>query len=387
VHRTEVDRLVNALQEKKTDQYKVLAQYASYIASQGKSADRIRKLVQTARLCFEFHGIEYSPRLFKQRVKMPRAIKREKHATDKQEITHTIQTCHDPTLQLALFWHASTGRRPEEIFSLRHCDLEFEKQPAEFHIRGEYTKMGVEQARPMSDELAARTKRYLAWKHRRRTITQVTGVRKDGTRITQTIDVQPQVRPNDLLFAEYRRDDTHVEAKPHNLYEWFSVKLGRHVDSIGKGARNGSQPRAPRKFTFYRLRDFVKTTVSDLGYSDYAEWLIGHSGSTYYSQTKQKQVEMYRKVEQYLTFLDIAGLEAKQNDVSTKLESMEKDLLEERIARQRLELRLENEEGNFRDLLLAIAEGKLTPQQLSLLILSKTPSLGGWASAEAKQEG
>lgn len=319
-YKIDVDKLLKQIKAKKIDPYKVLAEYAAYIKSKGKSADRIRKLVQTARLMLEFHGIEYSPRTFKQRVKLPRAIKREKHATDKNEITHIIQTCQDPTLELALFWHAATGRRPEEIFSLRHCDLDFDKQPAEFHIRGEFTKMGIEHIRPMTDELAARTKRFIAWKHRSRTITRVVGVHPDGRKITKEIDVRPDMRPTDLLFAEYRRDDTWVDVKPHNLYEWYTVKLGKHIDSIGKGQRNDTRARAPRKFTFYRLRDFVKTTISDLGYSDYAEWYIGHQASTYYNQTKQKQLELFRKVEPYLTFLDVAQLEARGADMQTQLE-------------------------------------------------------------------
>ena len=37
-----------------------------------------------------------------------------------------------------------------------------------------------------------------------------------------------------------------------------------------------------REITLHSFRRFVKTTISDLGYSDYSEWFIGHSGSTYW---------------------------------------------------------------------------------------------------------
>ena len=37
-----------------------------------------------------------------------------------------------------------------------------------------------------------------------------------------------------------------------------------------------------RKITLHSFRRFVKTTISDLGYSDYSEWFIDHSGSTYW---------------------------------------------------------------------------------------------------------
>jgi hypothetical protein len=86
------------------------------------------------------------------------------------------------------------------------------------------------------------------------------------------------------------------------------------LDRIGKGQRISQQPRAPRKFTFYRCRDYVKTLISDLGYGDYAEWFIGHAGSTYYSQTKARP---------HITLLDIQGMEAKGADIQTKLDRNE----------------------------------------------------------------
>ena len=37
-----------------------------------------------------------------------------------------------------------------------------------------------------------------------------------------------------------------------------------------------------RKITLHSFRRYVKTTISDLGYSDYSDWFIGHSGFTYW---------------------------------------------------------------------------------------------------------
>jgi hypothetical protein len=71
------------------------------------------------------------------------------------------------------------------------------------------------------------------------------------------------------------------------------------------------------------LRDHVKTTISDLGYGDYGEWLIGHQHSTYYNQLEQKRQEVLAKVELYLTYLDVSGLEAQSADMAIKLEQSE----------------------------------------------------------------
>jgi hypothetical protein len=49
---------------------------------------------------------------------------------------------------------------------------------------------------------------------------------------------------------------------------------------MNKGDRGDGSNQRRRKVTLHSFRRFVKTTISDLGYDDYSEWLIGHSGST-----------------------------------------------------------------------------------------------------------
>ena len=56
-----------------------------------------------------------------------------------------------------------------------------------------------------------------------------------------------------------------------------------------------------RKITLHSFRRYVKTTISDLGYSDYSEWFIGHSGSTYWRKKDNEKAEIFQKIERYLT--------------------------------------------------------------------------------------
>jgi hypothetical protein len=70
----------------------------------------------------------------------------------------------------------------------------------------------------------------------------------------------------------------------------------------------------------------VKSTISNLQYSDFSEWFIGHDGSTYYRKKESEKAEIFRKVEPYLTFLDFAKLEAKGADVETKLQDKDKQI-------------------------------------------------------------
>ena len=86
-----------------------------------------------------------------------------------------------------------------------------------------------------------------------------------------------------------------------------------YVFNIGDRAvsliEDGNQRR--REITLHSFRRFVKTTISDLGYADFSEWFIGHSGSTYWTKKDSEKAEIFRKIEPYLTFLNIPSLKDK----------------------------------------------------------------------------
>ncbi len=94
------------------------------------------------------------------------------------------------------------------------------------------------------------------------------------------------------------------------------------LDRIGMGSReDGNEIR--REITLHSFRRFVKTTLSDLGYSDYSEWFIGHSGSTYWRKKDNEKAEIFQKIEPYLTFLNIQQLNRKGADLETKIEELQ----------------------------------------------------------------
>ena len=91
---------------------------------------------------------------------------------------------------------------------------------------------------------------------------------------------------------------------------------------MGKGAReDGNELR--RQITLHSFRRFVKTTISDLGYADYSEYFIGHSGSTYWRKKDSEKAELFRKIEPYLTFLNVHQLERQGADIQSKVEELE----------------------------------------------------------------
>ena len=86
----------------------------------------------------------------------------------------------------------------------------------------------------------------------------------------------PEKEDTDLIFAVYQSKEV---PNPRNLYFEFAKSFAKTLDSMGKGDReDGGSYR--REITLHSFRCFVKTTISDLGYSDYSEWFIGHSGAT-----------------------------------------------------------------------------------------------------------
>ncbi|MFL6327558.1 MAG: hypothetical protein ACJ71I_08800, partial [Nitrososphaeraceae archaeon] len=72
------------------------------------------------------------------------------------------------------------------------------------------------------------------------------------------------------------------------LYTTICTNLLQIPYRSGKGNREDGSLRR-RRITFHSFRRFVKTTISDLGYSDFSEWFIGHSGSTYWSKKRIRE--------------------------------------------------------------------------------------------------
>ena len=95
------------------------------------------------------------------------------------------------------------------------------------------------------------------------------------------------------------------------------------LDRMCKGDREDGSNNRRRQITLHSFRRFVKTTISDLGYADYSEYFIGHSGSTYWTKKDSDKAEIFRKIESYLTFLNIVQLERQGADIQSKVGELE----------------------------------------------------------------
>ena len=163
----------------------------------------------------------------------------------------------------------------------------------------------------MTKEVVNQLKIWLDFKYRTRRICYRDS--KTGKTVTE-YRTPTENNPNELVFSQYQTGNP----KPDVLYENLGILFAKTLDRIGMGSReDGNENR--RKITLHSYRRFVKSTISDLGFSDYSEWFIGHAGSVYWKKNDSEKAELFKKIEPYLTFLDIQQLERKGADMETQI--------------------------------------------------------------------
>jgi integrase len=333
---TSFDRVIEELKRgsNKVDPYDLLSGFVAYIQEeQGiENPNTIRSFIITARNFLEYHDIEISPRKFKLRVRLPKPVLRRKEPIGKEEIREILLKCSDIKLKTYVMMLAATGMRATEALTLRYKDFDFgdenNNHQAFVRIRGEFTKTRTDRYVFLTRELVEQLRAWIDFKYRRRRITKVvsysnsSSIRDDDTKrdshSNKTIShwLEPELNPDDLFFSMPRRKQG---PSLQSLYAHMDVDFASTLDRIGFGNRENDN-KGRREITFHSFRRFVKTTISDLGYQDFSEWFIGHAGSTYWRKKDSEKAELFRKIEPYLTFLDITGLESKGADMETKTE-------------------------------------------------------------------
>jgi integrase len=310
-----VDSLLLQIKKGNQDPYDILNGYAAYMKNRKISALTIKQRIVTTKNFFEYSDIDISPRRFKLKVKLPKTIRKKKEALSKEEIIEILNVCDNIRLRTYVNLLAATGMRAVEALSIRIKDIDLDSNPAKLFVRGEYTKTKVERIIFLTEEVTQQLKSWLDYKHRTRRVCHQD--KQQGKTITEYRT--PDKKDTDLVFAVHQ--DRRMP-NPDLLYDDFARSFANTLDRSGKGNReDGNQRR--RQITLHSFRRFVKTTISDLGYADFSEWFIGHSGSTYWTKKDSEKAEIFRRIEPYLTFLNIPQLERQGADIQTKVEELE----------------------------------------------------------------
>ncbi|MGI8831791.1 MAG: tyrosine-type recombinase/integrase [Nitrososphaeraceae archaeon] len=307
--------------------YDLLSSYVSYLVNRTNDSGHnisnltVKQRLITAKNFLEYYDIEISPRRFKVKVKIPKIVKRHKEALTKEYITKILETCSNSTkLKAYTLFLAATGCRASEACSVRLTDIDFEKHKV--LIRGEFTKTRTDRYVLLTEELAEELMLWLDYKYRIR--------RRYSRTEHRNIHAAPDRKNTDLVFASCFNNTSSKQTKTKDeykiiqrLYVTLAVQFDKILDQLKIGYEDSTRRR--RKFTLHSFRRFVKSTISDLGYSDYSEWYIGHSGSTYYRKSDKDKFELFKKIEPYLTFLDQSSLERRGADLQNRLDLMERE--------------------------------------------------------------
>ncbi len=92
-YNTTVDNLVNQITEGSQVPYDVSG-FIYYLQNNNNISNlTLKQWVVTAKNFLEYHDIDISPRRFKLKVKLPKVVKKEKEALDKEDIIEIINAC------------------------------------------------------------------------------------------------------------------------------------------------------------------------------------------------------------------------------------------------------------------------------------------------------
>jgi integrase len=277
---------------------------------------------------FEYCDIEVSVRKFKLKVKLPRSVQKDKKALTKGDIADILNACSNVRLKTYVMLLAATGMRASEAISVRICDLDLDSNPARLYLRGEYTKTRSDRTVLLTQEVAKQLRNWSEYKFRKR---RVSYYDKRTSKSISEYRVPPKM-DNDLVFSMNASSQGYLSVSIRSLYVEFSTIFGNTLDRMGRGQREESAGAQHRRITLHSFRRYIYSTIADLGFSDYANFFIGHSGSTYYRKSEREKVEIFNRIEPYLTFLDYEELERKGADIASQLE--EKDRMIQTMMRK-----------------------------------------------------
>src|SRR6476659_9299154 len=133
--------IVNKIKEGAIDPYNILSQYCRYLKNGNNiSTITIKQRVVTVKNFFEYCAIDINSRKFKLKVRLPKAVRKNKEALSKKDVIEILNNCSDIRLKTYVMLLAATGMRASEALNICVKDVDFDNKPAIIYVRGENTK-------------------------------------------------------------------------------------------------------------------------------------------------------------------------------------------------------------------------------------------------------
>jgi integrase len=328
--------LIAELRAGHQDVYAVLRNYASELITlkyqnNKNTAKTINYKVKYARRLLEYHDIDITQSKFRIHVKLPRNVDTELTPLDKETVRKILNASDDIRLKTFIMWLASSGWRAKASLALTLANVNFETNPITVSIHDTQTKTRKSRQTWLTTEFSKQLNDYLNWKYRPRKInTYRQG--SNGEYVTKLI--VPKRRPNDYIFLVYHDDE--MMENPRRL-EYAYNQLNERFNGLLKRMRVGKEIESRRsRVTFHSFRRLVFTQLDRLGLRKFAEFYIGHKVSEYWTKPEKEKIDMFQRVEPYLTYLDVSRLDAKAADHQTRIDQLEAQLQRERMERERL---------------------------------------------------
>jgi integrase len=320
-YKVDMDNMLPALNES-VNIYEFLNTYVEYLQyNHSLSPLTLKQNVITCKNFIEYNDVDVSPHKFKLKVKMKRVARIKKQPLSKEDIITIVNSCSEIRLKTYVMLLAASGMRAEEALSIRIRDIDFESR--RLLLRGDSTKTKVERTVLLTEEVTKQIRAWLDFKYRIRRVQYHD--KSNRKRINEY--KAPSKNENALVFGIYK-----IKPDPHSIYTHLCREFNKTLDRIGMDVKeefrenpHNKRRVVRRRITLHSFRRFVKSTISDLGYSDFSEYFIGHSGSTYYTQPDKEIENIFKKIEPHLTFLDFVTLQRKGADIESKISILEQE--------------------------------------------------------------
>jgi len=319
-YRKGLDSLLEELKSGKIDLYELFSKFVTYevrekVQKNFISTKTLNQRVKHIKHFLEANDVTINQTKFKMKIKLPKEIKREKEGITKDQVREILAACDDIRLKTYVMFLASSGWRASEALSMQLQDIDFDRNPVRVNLRGENAKTRTDRHTYLTQETVTQLKSWLDFKYRERTIKQYYD-KNTGKIVYKVLHLKPVKRPDDYVFMPYHDE---LETTVEYAYKNLSRRFGELLDRMNVKFRRDSKR---REVSLHSFRHFVYTTIDGLGQNQFAEYFIGHSNSTYWRKPESEKIATFLKIEPYLTFMDVAALEAKGADMETKTEQV-----------------------------------------------------------------
>ncbi|MBE44208.1 MAG: hypothetical protein CMO16_03390 [Thaumarchaeota archaeon] len=283
-HKRDIDNIP------KKDPIELLDGYVIWLNHNDLSKRSIKNYVSTAKQWLRFNKIKIDSEEFRDQVRIGRAEFHLKQALDRETLVKILRMIRHSKYSVVSYLLASTGARPQEIFSLKYGDIDLKKNPAQIKFRAATTKIRHARLCFLTKECETLLRVWLA-----------------SSPYKEFVFTKDKTRSSYKLYLDY---------------------FNYNVDKLDISQ---IMPNGQRDITIYSFRQYFRTLASHVIDRDFAEDYIGHTFylSQYHNLPIEEKIKMFRKLEPQITFSEnILPREYIPTIQDQKISELEKELEE-----------------------------------------------------------